>query len=748
MRTPLDSKLPRIFFFFFFLSGAASLIDQIVWLRLAFASFGVITPVVSVVLSVFMLGLAIGSWFAGVITQKYLLNNPRGALLWYGCLEAIIAAGAVVVPVLFKIQKEWLLTLGQSDTGSYLFWSATQIALAILPWCVAMGATFPFMMSYLYTTYEDSNLAVKQSFSYLYLANVIGAMTGAALTAIALIELLGFQKTLWFAAFCNLIIFFCVLKILYFTPQKNATIPTKKAPSTHDSVIPQNQLPFLKRFEIGAILFITGFVSMSMEVIWTRAFSIVLMTTVYAFAFVLVVYLFSTWVGSMLYRKHLKEKKDLDLPTLALGLFSTALLPLLFNDPRLNPNQWNIILSLFPFCSILGYLTPKLVDQISGGNPKSAGNAYALNVLGCIFGPLVSGYILLPRFGIKVSILLLTLPFLILCLLYLKKIFSKVGIFQLAVHGAVILVSFFWATTYEDKIPSSTWQLKRDHTATVIATGEGMSRQLLVNGIGITVLTPITKLMAHLPLLLLSHPPESALVICFGMGTTFRSLASWGIDATAVELVPSVKEFFGFFFSDAAEVIRKPNAHIIVDDGRRFLRRTNQSFDVITLDPPPPVEAAGSSLLYSKEFYQDVKLRLNPGGILQQWHPGGELAIVEAAAAAIFPSFKFVRAFNGMGFGVHFYASDEPIDLSRLSTNLAASLAKMPPAAIADLMEWFPGRTPQEVIKLSMSGEIDLLKFLPTNPSVVITDDIPFNEYYLLRRTLAHWAKIYQKMRM
>jgi hypothetical protein len=165
-------------------------------------------------------------------------------------------------------------------------------------------------------------------------------------------------------------------------------------------------------------------------------------------------------------------------------------------------------------------------------------------------------------------------------------------------------------------------------------------------------------------------------------------------------------------------------------------------FDVITLDPPPPIEAAGSSLLYSSEFYDDVKLRLNPGGILQQWHPGGEMAIIQATAASLFPKFKFVRAFNGLGMGVHFFASDEPIDTQLLLKNLE----KMPAKAIADMMEWFPGYQPKDILKLAVSEEINLLSFLPTDPDVIITDDNPYNEYYYLRRTGEKWSTIYSKL--
>src|SRR5262249_60991763 len=110
----------------------------------------------------------------------------------------------------------------------------------------------------------------------------------------------------------------------------------------------------------------------------------------------------------------------------------------------------------------------------------------------------------------------------------------------------------------------------------------------------------------------------------------------------------AVTESFGFFFPDFAGVTGDPKAHIVVDDGRRYLLRSNRKFDVITLDPPPPIEAAASSLLYSKEFYDVVKAHLAPGGILQQWFPGGEDNIQYAFARSLEESFPYVVAFRSI----------------------------------------------------------------------------------------------------
>ena len=89
-----------------------------------------------------------------------------------------------------------------------------------------------------------------------------------------------------------------------------------------------------------------------------------------------------------------------------------------------------------------------------------------------------------------------------------------------------------------------------------------------------------------------------------------------------------------------------PKGRIVIDDGRRFLKRTREKYDVIVVDPPPPVEAAGSSLLYSREFYELAKEHLQPGGILQIWFPGGTQATVQAVVRSLDESFPYVRCFR------------------------------------------------------------------------------------------------------
>lgn len=718
--------LRPIAFLLFVASGFCGLLYQVVWLRLAFADFGIVTPVLSVVLSVFMLGLALGSWLGGRVGNALTKRSPGSAAVAYGVAEFGIGAGALIVPWAFDMGEEWLRGLGEASSASYLGSSAVVITLSILVFTTLMGATFPLMMAFLRAATKGD----EETFSYLYLGNVVGAMAGALVTAMVLIETLGFRNTLLVAAAINVTIgVVAILMPRFVRADGVAAEPVRTLAPEPDAVEERRSDRRLRL----ALLFATGFTSMAMEVVWTRAFTPVLKTTIYAFAAVLTTYLLATWLGSALYRVHLRRGRAASATTLLPMLFLASLLPLVCNDPRWHESSVVVLLSLVPISLLLGYLTPQLVDEHARGEPGAAGSAYAINVIGCILGPLFSGYVLLPLVGVKWALLSMALVYpLFLFRRAPKNVLLEFSTKLAAV--AALLVAVFSTRTHEDPSVYAHAEVRRDSTASVVAHGEGMERRLLVNGVGITTLTPITKVMAHLPLVMRDTPPESTCVICFGMGTTFRSLLSWGGKATAVELVPSVTDSFGFFWDDAAEQLAKPGARIVIDDGRRFLARTEEKFDLITIDPPPPVEAGGSSLLYSSEFYEVVKARLSQKGILAQWFPGGELRIARAVINTLnesFPHLQVIRSFEPPHVGLHLLASLEPLDVP----TVAQAIERMPEAAKQDMLEWSNGWKLDFAWSLVLAQFKPIEDYLPSDRSIRITDDQPFNEYFWLRRT-------------
>ena len=711
------------YFTFFFLSGFCSILYELVWLRLSMAEFGVTTGQVSIVLSMFMAGMGLGSWLGGVLMRRSSDRIHFHPVRLYALTEFLIGCSSLAVPAELVWGGRIVESMGGSgglSSGSYYLASGQMTALILLPWCAFMGATYPVAMA---AIERDRHDQASRSFSYLYLANVIGAVAGASAPLI-LVELYGFHGTLRVGAVLNVLIAtLAIAKSMQRPVQKPSPQAADLEAAAPPASLERSNGPLL-------LLFLTGLATMGMEVVWIRLFTPYLGPMVYAFAAILAAYLVATFAGSTRYRFVSRDHKpDSRLAWVSLAFF--GLLPLITSDPRLEMlSVLRVFIGVAPFAAVIGFLTPMLVDQWSGGDPDRAGRAYAVNVVGCIVGPLLSGFILLPLAGEHVSMLIYVLPWMAMAFFWPRSAAVRTqrrawGYALIAAALAVFFLTRDFATEFVHR------EVLRDSTATVIATGSGMRKRLITNGVGITSLTPITKMMAHLTLASLEEPPRNALVICFGMGTTYRSVMSWGIPTTAVELIPSVPKLFSYYHDDGAELLRSPMSHLVIDDGRRYMERSRKQFDAIIIDPPPPIQAAASSLLYSKEFYAVAKERLAPGGILQQWLPDGDRAVQSAVADALKQSFPYVRVYGSLeGWGWHFLASMSPIP-QRSAQEL---VSRMPAKAVADMMEWGPATTPQEQFELVLDQRTSPDQLIDGSPRTpAMQDDRPINEYFLLR---------------
>jgi spermidine synthase len=725
--------MTRRMFVFFLVSGFCSLAYEVTWLRLAMAGFGVTTPLVSIVLAVFMGGLGLGSWLGGNATRALEQRGAGAALRGYALAESLIAIGGLAVPYELQYGQSLLTRFGDQvawGSATHHLAAAAWVTLTFLPFCAAMGATFPLGIAALRRAAPERS---ERSFSFLYGANTIGAAIGALVSAFVLIELLGFRGTGRALAALNGLIAagaFASSWVASGRGWRADAPPATRSDPIASPITPALATPWL--------LFTTGLVSMGMEVVWVRQFSPFLGTVVYAFAAILAIYLGATFAGAIAYRRW-SWTGSADRARLA-AIWSAALvcglLPLLCADPRIAAaDSFAIGLArlapgIAPFCAVVGFLTPMLVDQWSRGDPRRAGSVYAVNIIGCVAGPLLASFVLLPWLGERWSLLALSAPLAATAaILTLRAAGGSARAFLVAA-GALSAGIVMATVDFEDVHPEKV--VRRDYAATVIAAKNETGRlDLYVNGIGMTRLTTIAKMMVHVPLAHLAHPPRHVLVICMGMGTSFRSSLSWSVPTTVVELIPSVAAVFPYFHDDAERVLATPGARIVIDDGRRFLERSGEQFDVVTIDPPPPVEAAGSSLLYSREFYDVIKRRLAPGGILQQWFPGGDPAILSSITKALQESFPHVRVFPSIfGWGFHFLASMEPIPV----LDPATLAGRLPPAAATDLVEWYPNQLPVLFFERMLDYEFEpsaLANIVSDAPP--LADDRPFNEYFFLR---------------
>jgi len=250
-----------------------------------------------------------------------------------------------------------------------------------------------------------------------------------------------------------------------------------------------------------------------------------------------------------------------------------------------------------------------------------------------------------------------------------------------------------------------------------------------------TLLTVDAKLMPVLPLIL---RPQStrALTVAFGMGSAFRAALIAGLRTDAVELVPSVPKMFGYFYDDAASVLANPNGRVILADGRNHVELTDQRYDIIVTDPPPPIESSGASVISSLEYYQAGHRLLNPGGIMMQWTPHGGTADEFKAHLRTFHSvFPHVTIANGPGhWGYYLLGSDEPMVFS--DGAIREVLGR--PGILAEISSAYdsPDNTVdgwvRRIASLLWISDDQVTAYTGDGP--LITDDRPVPEYFLLRR--------------
>jgi hypothetical protein len=224
-------------------------------------------------------------------------------------------------------------------------------------------------------------------------------------------------------------------------------------------------------------------------------------------------------------------------------------------------------------------------------------------------------------------------------------------------------------------------------------------------------------------------------VIGFGMGSTYRSGLILGMRTDVVEISPSVARDMPVFYPDADRFMHHPNGRVIVTDGRNYVRLTSERYDLIAVDPPPPIESAGTVLLYSREFLREGRALLRPGGVFMLFMPfGGSIEDFRDHVRTFRDSFPHVQlVISPGGYGAYMLGSNRPIAfeaaaLERLlgSDSARVDLADAPDDPGLDGPGW---RRLIEGASWLRDGQLDAF----AGRGGLITDDRPLSEYYLLR---------------
>jgi len=257
------------------------------------------------------------------------------------------------------------------------------------------------------------------------------------------------------------------------------------------------------------------------------------------------------------------------------------------------------------------------------------------------------------------------------------------------------------------------------------------SRHLYINGTGITYLTIATKVLAYVAKA--ARPDATSMLnICFGMGTTYRSSIIAGLHTTAVELDPTVPSVMSWFYPDASQYLHSPLGHIIISDGRNYVRLSDKHYNLITVDFPPPIWSAGAVVLLTQEFYREAAQRLTADGVFTTYIPTQEPRLEKMILRTIRPEFRHVSVVDSPTHGgAYIMGSQAPITFTEpaLRSVFGSKAAQADLAGAPD----YPARSTSQwvsVIRHSVwltDNQVNAY----TGPGPLITDDHPLIEYFL-----------------
>jgi len=623
-----------------FASGVSALVFQILWIKQLSLVVGVDVYAVTVAVSGFFAGLALGGWGFGRRVEH--VAHP---LRLYGWLEFGVAFSGIGCTLALARAAPLFATL-EHWTGP-LAW-ALPFLLVGIP-ATLMGGTLPVLLRTLATqTGPISSIGGR-----LYAANTAGAIVGTLATPLLLIPWLGVFGSSFCAAAMNVLAALGALAL-------GRSVSARQV----GSVAPQPNSRSAK-FRLALLLYaIAGGIALGYEVVWSQVIVQWTSTRSFAFAVVLAVYLGGLMIGSQLYSLRSDRTRD---PWGQFGFLIAAagmvtLLQVVFLGDWLSRGQVQAaslafhvtgsesvaMMARFGLAAVCVVLLPTILlgaafpaalrligDATQAG--RNAGCVLAVNTIGGIAGTFIAGFFLIPTFGLERSLAVLASAAAVVGTI---AIFSG-GAFHSGVRWGTLvcgLVTVGTAITVEpDQLAHQLAARRKGKllfqesgaggTVAVIEQGTGSNtfRRLYIQGVSnsgdsMTSLRYM-RLQALLPLMIHRGEPKSALVIGLGTGITAGSLLTYdGLERrVCAELMPEVVRAAALF-QGSHHVTSDPRIELRLSDGRRELLRSNETYDLITLEPPPP-SAAGVVNLYSTDFYTLASRRLNQNGLLAQWLP-------------------------------------------------------------------------------------------------------------------------------
>ena len=629
----------RLLFAAIFISGASALIYQLIWVRLLGLVFGVSSFAVATVVAVFLLGLGLGSYVFGRWSER-----ARDPLRIYLYVELGIAATSLVAYLVIETLPvyRYLYEYAYNNLGFYGLSVARLLlsTLVLLPPVFLIGGTMPLLAKYFLR--DPDNLG--SSFSKIYYLNTLGACAGALLTGFLFVRYFGVNGTLMIAVGGNLLV---ALIIALSKRAAGATRPATGERSPYSYML--------------VFLFLTGFISLSYEMLWVRILSTYGLSTSQAFALILAGFLLGFSVGAWVVARQVDRRRDLGSWFSSVSIvtaFSGAVVLLLFRQFEVitilladaTPmSQLTLGMALaftvsFIPAVLMGILFPlgvriyaHDVDRIGA----KAGNTFFSNTLGCVLGSLLTGFVLIPFLGMwNTTLLLINLSLLIAVAFLLRgsRASGKQWVSLVVVAGVANLLVFTDSKTFHAELKGRDLRTAAEGfdviyyaeglSGTVTAVERGNYRGLFVDGQNVSgtdlVLLADSKMLAHVPLLL-AEEPEVALTVGYGTGTTSGSMLLYDVDVHAVEIEKKIIEAAPLFSKVNYASYADPDLDIVMDDARNYIATTDEKFSVIVTDVTN-LKYKRNPYLYTREYFEIMRGALSPDGVAAAWLPVGGLS--------------------------------------------------------------------------------------------------------------------------
>jgi spermidine synthase len=599
------------------LGGVVALSWELLWQIHVTLAVGVSAKSTAITLAATMGGMCIGAWLGGRMLSR---RQPESPLRVYGVLEILIGLSGLLMPIGFAL----VCLLDGALGGQHLFVGTSVRLLGILlvlgPPTIAMGASIPVL--------GEVSKGYGTPLSRLYAVNTFGAGIGVLLMSFLVLPFFGVALSVRAAATVNLAVGVAALMI-----------GRRRQKKQSDSVIvPATVYPSrLPSHLTVPIVWLSGFITFVLEVTWFRSMRAAFQDTTDSFAIILSSVLIALAIGARLVPWLGRQRLGVAAPLAAAGVAILLAAPVIERFDlltRLGDGYWNTMLmwwiSAFtvmgPPVLMLGMVLPCLLDETT--EPRRWGRLYAWNTLGAIMGALLTAWVLLPAIGsARTAWLAGALTLLGGCVALGRRgriLATLAGVVALVI--AVVFESGLGRKRIQADLSRGAYSILAfqetpDSTVSVVEYDSGY-RALVIDGFQAASergTSHYMEWMGRLPMLLHADP-QRALVICFGTGQTANGVlqeAPKHLDIA--ELNGAVLELAPYFESNG-DVLHDPRVDAHVIDGRAWLRRTRERYDVVTLEPMPP-HFAGVNALYSKEFYELIAQRMNPGGIAAQWVP-------------------------------------------------------------------------------------------------------------------------------